>query len=266
MQKDQTDPESEEGPEGPQTPNPQEGSEGPEAQEGPEGHMIGSRSIVVEDDFVQETRRFLKIQIYVAKDANPEFKKLKVMRNYVVKDADPEFKRLKGFRVTKGCKSMLSTVPVYLTFDPEFKKMLLDHLPCKTSWPLKRKLSFSMCRETHLQQVPSESELLQQASSFVAQDVKEKEPKTETKTSWPACDTFKEAAFQMAQIHKRLNEHFQNNDIKIFNITSKTQSSMHIALLAEHLHPGLTWCSGNGCSHIRKKQNLFAPCTSNRPS
>ena len=134
--------------------------------------MMGSRSIVVEDDFVQETSRFLKMRIYVAKDADPEFKKLKVMRIYVVKDADPEFKRLKGFRVTKGGESMLSTVPVYLTFDQEFKKMLLDHLPCKSSWPLKRKLPFSTYRETHLQQVPSESELLQQAFAFVAHNVK----------------------------------------------------------------------------------------------
>lgn len=75
----------------------------------------------------------------------------------------------------------------------------------------------------------------------------------------PHASTFKTTALQVAQIHKQLNEHFKDIDIKIFNVTSKTHSIMHIALLAEHLHPGLTWCY-QGEDYMRVVQRLLQSC------
>ena len=65
--------------------------------------------------------------------------------------------------------------------------------------------------------------------------------------------------FTVGQLHKQLSDHFKSKDIKIFNMTAKSHMLMHIALLAEHVHPTLGWCFQSE-GFMRVVQRLLQSC------
>ena len=74
-----------------------------------------------------------------------------------------------------------------------------------------------------------------------------------------AVDQMKQAAFAAGSLQKQLGDHFSTQDIKVVNSTSKTHMLLHIVVLAEHVHPGLTWCF-SGEDMMRKIQGLLKSC------
>lgn len=74
-----------------------------------------------------------------------------------------------------------------------------------------------------------------------------------------AARRFTNTAFNLGSILKQLSEHFQHEGIKVFNFVPKTHMLLHCALIAKHLHPGLTWCFA-GEDMMRKVQCLIQSC------
>lgn len=74
-------------------------------------------------------------------------------------------------------------------------------------------------------------------------------------------EEFVSDCFAVAQIHKQLGEWYskQENPIRIFNMTAKSHCVLHIALAAEFVHPGLTWCY-SGEDFMRVVQVLLQSC------
>lgn len=67
--------------------------------------------------------------------------------------------------------------------------------------------------------------------------------------------------FQMAQLHLQLSEHYKEQDLSLFNITTKTHFCLHVYLLARHIHPSITWCY-KGEHMMKLSQKLFKSCLS----
>ena len=63
----------------------------------------------------------------------------------------------------------------------------------------------------------------------------------------------------MAQLHKQLNEHFESQDLKIFNVTSKTHFALHSLQFSKFIHPFLVWCY-KGESTMHRAQTLWKSC------
>ena len=63
----------------------------------------------------------------------------------------------------------------------------------------------------------------------------------------------------MAQLHKQLSEHFEAEDIKIFNVTSKTHFALHSLQFSKYIHPFLLWCY-KGESTMHRAQTLWKSC------
>ena len=68
-----------------------------------------------------------------------------------------------------------------------------------------------------------------------------------------------QAGLTMAQLHKQLSEHFEAQDIKIFNVTSKTHFALHSLQFSKYIHPFLLWCY-KGESTMRRAQTLWKSC------
>lgn len=64
---------------------------------------------------------------------------------------------------------------------------------------------------------------------------------------------------QMSQLQGQLLETFEGEDVKVFNITSKTHFALHCLQLSKHVHPFLTWCY-KGESTMRRIQCLWKSC------
>lgn len=67
--------------------------------------------------------------------------------------------------------------------------------------------------------------------------------------------------FQMAQLHLQLSEHYKEQGLSLFNITTKTHFCLHVYLLARHIHPSITWCY-KGEHMMKLSQKLFKSCLS----
>ena len=68
-----------------------------------------------------------------------------------------------------------------------------------------------------------------------------------------------QAGLTMAQLHKQLSEHFEAQDIKIFNVTSKTHFALHSLQFSKYIHPFLLWCY-KGESTMHRAQTLWKSC------
>ena len=51
-----------------------------------------------------------------------------------------------------------------------------------------------------------------------------------------------ELALSYISLYLNLSEHFANEGVKIFNVTSKAHMMVHSLLLAGHVHPYVVWC------------------------
>lgn len=66
-------------------------------------------------------------------------------------------------------------------------------------------------------------------------------------------------AFQMSQLHVQLMEFYKAQERQVFNITSKTHFCLHSLLLADCVHPHLTWCF-KGEAQMKTVQTLWKSC------
>eukprot|EP00438_Fugacium_kawagutii_P005243 Skav235426 [mRNA] locus=scaffold473:10773:12278:- [translate_table: standard] len=66
-------------------------------------------------------------------------------------------------------------------------------------------------------------------------------------------------SFQMSQLHLQLMEFFKAQGRQLFNITTKTHFCLHSLLLADSVHPYLTWCF-QGEAQMRTVQTLWKSC------
>ena len=64
---------------------------------------------------------------------------------------------------------------------------------------------------------------------------------------------------QMAQLHLQLCEHYKDQEVSLFNMTSKTHFVIHSIQLSKHLHPSLAWCF-KGENSMKLVQRLFKSC------
>ena len=67
------------------------------------------------------------------------------------------------------------------------------------------------------------------------------------------------AGLTMAQLHNQLSEHFDAEDIKIFNVTSKMHFALHSLQYSKFIHPFLVWCY-KGESTMHRAQTLWKSC------
>ena len=65
----------------------------------------------------------------------------------------------------------------------------------------------------------------------------------------------------MAQLHVCLLEHYEQENVQIWNMTSKTHYCLHTFYLARWLHPSLTWAF-KGESTMKAVQTLWKSCLS----
>ena len=67
------------------------------------------------------------------------------------------------------------------------------------------------------------------------------------------------AGLTMAQLRNQLSEHFDAEDIKIFNVTSKMHFALHSLQYSKFIHPFLVWCY-KGESTMHRAQTLWKSC------
>lgn len=73
-------------------------------------------------------------------------------------------------------------------------------------------------------------------------------------------ESFKEAAFQMGQVHSMVAEYFLTEEAyKLFDLTCKLHHVMHCALLAKYLNPRKVWCF-TGEDMMGKDQEMAKSC------
>ena len=54
---------------------------------------------------------------------------------------------------------------------------------------------------------------------------------------------FKQHAFDLAQLNNQISEHFmKEEEVFLFQVTSKTHMVLHSALLSKHINPRVVWC------------------------
>ena len=71
----------------------------------------------------------------------------------------------------------------------------------------------------------------------------------------PSADKFKHAVFAFCQLHVQLSEHFENEGVKVFNVTAKSHMLLHAALLSKYLNPVLVWCFKRRGFHAEITEN-----------
>lgn len=64
---------------------------------------------------------------------------------------------------------------------------------------------------------------------------------------------------QMASLHNQLLEYYQNEEIQVFNMTSKTHFALHALQFAKFIHPFMVWCY-KGESTMHRIQVLWKSC------
>lgn len=74
-----------------------------------------------------------------------------------------------------------------------------------------------------------------------------------------AANALTDCAFSMMQICTQCAEHFLDDGIPLFDLTSKSHFVVHIAMLSRHVNPRLTWCF-RGEDMMRKVQELLQSC------
>ena len=79
----------------------------------------------------------------------------------------------------------------------------------------------------------------------------------------PEAMKLREISFSMAALHVQLSEHFAAENVKVLNVTPKTQSTLHSAYLAVHVHPHLLWCY-KGEDMMGKVSALLKSCLRGR--
>lgn len=75
----------------------------------------------------------------------------------------------------------------------------------------------------------------------------------------PQCDELYTKGLAMAQLHVCLLEHYEQENVQIWNLTSKTHYCLHTFYLARWLHPSLTWAF-KGESTMKAVQTLWKSC------
>ena len=70
---------------------------------------------------------------------------------------------------------------------------------------------------------------------------------------------FVDTAFSMMQLSSQLADHFVDEGIAMFDMTSKAHSVLHIAMLSKHINPRATWCF-RGEDMMQKAQALLQSC------
>ena len=75
----------------------------------------------------------------------------------------------------------------------------------------------------------------------------------------PQCDELYTKGLAMAQLHVCLLEHYEQQEVQIRNLTSKTHYCLHSFYLARWLHPSLTWAF-KGESTMKAVQTLWKSC------
>ena len=63
----------------------------------------------------------------------------------------------------------------------------------------------------------------------------------------------------MSQLHVRLLEYFEAQEVQIWNITAKTHFCLHTLSLARYIYPSLTWAF-KGETTMKAAQTLWRPC------
>ena len=74
----------------------------------------------------------------------------------------------------------------------------------------------------------------------------------------PANQVFQKG-LQMASLHNQLLEHYKNEEIQVFNMTTKTHFALHSLQFCKHIHPFLIWCY-KGESTMHRIQVLWKSC------
>jgi len=68
-----------------------------------------------------------------------------------------------------------------------------------------------------------------------------------------------EVAFSMTQLHVMVSEHFEKEEVQIFNVTSKSHMNLHPIMLSRYVHPYLLWCF-KGEDNMQKMSRVLASC------
>ena len=63
----------------------------------------------------------------------------------------------------------------------------------------------------------------------------------------------------MAQVHKQISDHCKSEDIRAFNITTKTHFALHSLQLSSYIRPFAVWCF-KGESQMRAMSTIWKSC------
>ena len=74
-----------------------------------------------------------------------------------------------------------------------------------------------------------------------------------------SADDFRDSAFAMCALQQTIANHFAEDGNNLFSTTSKNHMLLHIAMMARHINPRLTWCF-TGEDMMHKCQVLIKAC------